>query len=587
METIMINVIKNIAYSIISLLSLLFLNSQGFSNYIGIILLFLIIYLFISSTKRYRKNTTVLSIFLGILLILGKYKVYMDESTGFMLMLKLISTFLGSLILFEHIFGYIFDILDSKKIKTLKLISYRNSYIIAFIVISVSWIALLIIKYPGIVYPDTMNQILQVFGDRAFNNKNPLLHTLILKGLYDFVMLFTTDINLATFIVGLVQLIACSLMYAYVCQYIYKRTDNILFYLASLIFYAFVSYNVFYNISISKDALYAAFTVLLICMTDKLCEKCSKKYIIFYVIIGILYCLLRNNGFFSFIIVTLTVCLFNFKFNFKKLTIGVLLILILTTIIRGPFYSYVINNFNKQPENNYVSSPTKFVDSFLYVLPFQQIANVVAHDRELNEKEEWLIEEYIPLDQVKDAYNPMLVDVLFSRIADTCKASRLEIDKIEYIKLWIELFVKYPLDYLEAYVNMNKYYFYPNRYIESMYYTQIYPNDYGIEYSNNNQELVDNIENQYSAQKIIPLVSVIYCPGVVVFIVIICLYYSLLKGNKSIFISMFHLLINFLILMAFVPLNDEFRYIYPIVASLPVVIAQITVEKDYEEGTTK
>ena len=72
-----------------------------------------------------------------------------------------------------------------------------------------------------------------------------------------------------------------------------------------------------------------------------------------------------------------------------------------------------------------------------------------------------------------------------------------------------------------------------------------------------------------------------------IYIMIISLYYSLLKKNKTIFISMFHLLINFLILMAFVPLNDEFRYIYPIVASFPVIIAQITVEKEYKEGVIK
>ena len=209
------------------------------------------------------------------------------------------------------------------------------------------------------------------------------------------------------------------------------------------------------------------------------------------------------------------------------------------------------------------------------------------HERELNEKEEWLIEEYIPLDEVKEAYNPILVDELYEHIKVTCKPTRLNISKIEYFKLWVELFLKYPLDYLEAYVNMNKYYFYPNKYIENMYYTSIYPNEYGIKYIDNNEALVNKIETSYSNQKNIPLVSSLFSPGTVVFILLMGLYYCLLKKNKTTFVSMFHLLVNFLILMAFVPLNDEFRYIYPVVACLPLIITQTTSNIEYKEGNAK
>ncbi len=580
-------IIKNITYSIVSLLALLYLNSFGFNNYLGVVLLFAVLYLFFSKTNRYKKSTIALSLILSLLLLLGKYKIYIDESTGFIFMFKLISTFVGCVVLFEHLFGYIFDVLDTKEIKVLKPISYKLSFIIAFGVICISWTALLIIKYPGIIYPDTMNQILQVFGDRPFNNKNPLLHTLLLKLGYDFFSLFTNDINAKTFLVSITQLICCSLIYAYVCEYIYKRTNNIILFIGTLCFYALVSYNAFYNISISKDALYAAFTTILICSIDNLCEEPLKKNIILYVMIAILYCLFRSNGFYSFLVIVAIIFVFNFKFNFKKLLISSIVALILTITIRTPIYTYIIKNYNQQ--SNYVTntSPTRFVDSFLYVLPFQQIANVVVHDRELNEKEEWLIEEYIPLEEVKGAYNPMLVDVLFSRIVDTAKDTRLNINKIEYIKLWVELFLKYPQDYLEAYVNMNKYYFYPNRYIENMYYTTIYPNDYEIEYTNNNEKFINEVINVYSKQKDMPLLSVIYSPGVIVFMMIVSLYYCLLRKNKTTFISMFHLLINFLILMAFVPLNDEFRYIYPVVASLPVIIVQTVSTREYKEGNAK
>lgn len=578
----------NILYSALSVLSLLFLSSSKLNNYPTNIILFIVIFIFINKTHKYKKNTALLSLVLTFFLLLGKYKIYLDDSNGLMLAIKLIITPIGSYILFQHIFGYVFDILDNKKIKNITPISYKLSFIIAFLVICLSWLIILTIKYPGIIYPDTLNQIVQSFGDRPFNNKNPLLHTLLIKFIYDIVLSFATNINIATFVVGLVQLIINALIYAYICKYIYKRTNNIYFYLCSLLFYGIISYNVFYNISISKDAMYAVFTALFVCMIDNLCLEPSNKNIILFIITSILYSLLRNNGFYTLIVVVMIMVVLCKKFNFKKLTITTIATLVLVGIIRGPIYNSTLSTLNGNYKgDSYTPSATAFRDSFITVVPFQQIANVVVHERELNEKEEWLIEEYIPLNEVKDAYNPILVDTLYSYILNTAKPSRLDINKIEYLKLWVELFLKYPLDYLEAYVNMNKYYFYPNKYVENMYYTSIYPNEYGIEYTNNNNKLVNKIETIYNEQRDIPLVSFVFSPGTIVFILMIGLYYCLLKKNKTTFISMFHLLVNFLILMAFVPLNDEFRYIYPVVACLPLIITQTISNVEYKEGDAK
>lgn len=582
------NMIITCLKALLSVYALYFLNSLDFSNYFLLALTTIIFYIFFKNTHKYKKNTVLLSLVLTFFLLLGKYKIYLDDSNGFMLAMKLFITPIGSYIMFQHIFGFVFDVLDNKKIKNITPISYKLSFIIAFLVICLSWLVVLIIKYPGIIYPDTLNQIIQSFGDRLFNNKNPLFHTLLIKTFYDISLSFTNNINVATFIVSLVQLVFCSCIYAYVCKYIYKRTNNIYFYIATLLFYGFISYNVFYNISISKDAMYAVFTALFVCMIDKLCNEPSNKSIILFVITGILYSLLRNNGFYSLTVVAFVIIVLCIKFNFKKLTITILVTLILTGVIRGPIYNAILTNLNKDYKGDfYVPSAAAFHDSFITVVPFQQIANVVVHERELNEKEEWLIEEYIPLNEVKEAYNPILVDELYEYIKDTCKPTRLNIPKIEYFKLWVELFLKYPLDYLEAYVNMNKYYFYPNKYIENMYYTSIYPNEYGIKYIDNNETLINKIETSYSNQKNVPLVSSAFSPGTVVFILLIGLYYCLLKKNKTTFVSMFHLLVNFLILMAFVPLNDEFRYIYPVVACLPLIITQTTSNIEYKEGNAK
>ena len=283
------NMIITCLKALLSVSALYFLNSLDFSNYFLLALIAFIFYIFFKNTCKYKKNTVFLSLVLTFFLMLGKYKIYLDDSNGLMLAIKLIITPIGSYVLFQHIFGYVFDILDNKKIKNITPISYKLSFVIAFLVICLSWLVVLIIKYPGIIYPDTLNQIIQSFGDRLFNNKNPLFHTLLIKTFYNISLFFTNNINVATFIVSLAQLVFCSCIYAYVCKYIYKRTNNIYFYIATLLFYGFISYNVFYNISISKDAMYAVFTALFVCMIDKLCNEPSNKSIILFVINGILY----------------------------------------------------------------------------------------------------------------------------------------------------------------------------------------------------------------------------------------------------------------------------------------------------------
>ena len=50
------------------------------------------------------------------------------------------------------------------------------------------------------------------------------------------------------------------------------------------------------------------------------------------------------------------------------------------------------------------------------------------------------------------------------------------------------------------------------------------------------------------------------------------------KKNYTSLLSLLPLLGNFLILMACVPINDEFRYMYPIVVCLPYYVMQFLVK---------
>lgn len=531
---------------------------------------------FLKSNIKTSGYTIVLSVILSFFIILGKYLVYSEESSGLELVLKIVLTPIGTHVFFNRFFALIFDLIDAIKTEPVN-ISWRKLLLIGFLIIFACCLPLCIAEYPGIYTPDTITQISQARGLFPYNNMNPLLHTFFLKVVYDFFLLFIKDISLCSFFVGLVQTIINSLIFSYVSVYVYRKTNSKLLYILTILFFSLLSFNVFYSITISKDSAYAAFTALFIISIDEFCHNQSKANTIKFVLIGIIYSLLRSNGYYSLVIVLLVLFVLVIK---KAVSKKVLIILIatfmLSTAIMFPGYSYIINS-NKPVTSNSsnVSTGYKFRGNFLYVMPFQQVANVVTHERELNEKEQWLIEEYMPLDKVAEVYNPMLVDPLFDYITNHFKPTRGDISNLEYIKLWIELLLKYPQDYLEAYVNMTKYYFYPSRYV-NMYYIGIYNNQLGIKESQVvSKEYKTAIENLYNMQKDIPFIGSILTPGVSAFAMFITIFYCLSRKKYISFFCMIPLLANFLILMAFVPINDEFRYIYPIVVCLPIIVSHL------------
>lgn len=573
------NKVKPYLLAFLVSISFCYLLSIPISNFFIFLSIYVFALCFFMNTKH-RTNIYIitLSIILSFFIILGRYLVYVDESKGTELILKILLTPIGTYVFFNRFFTLLFDYIDNAKLEVAPF-SYEKLFVIGFLIIFICYLPLCIVEYPGIYTPDSITQISQARGLFEFNNMNPLLHTFFLKIVYDFFTLFIKDINLCSFCVGLVQTIINSMIFSYVSLYVYKKTNNRLLYVLTIIFFSLFSFNAFYSITISKDSAYAAFTALFIIRLDELCHNLNKKNTIMFVVTGVVYSLLRSNGYYSLVIVFLVLLVLVIKnIISKKILIISIITFILSTIIMFPGYSLIINS-NKKPVSSVITSNAKtgykFRGNFLYVMPFQQVANVVVHGRELNEKEQWLIEEYMPLDKVADVYNPILVDPLFDYITNHFKPTRGDISNFEYVKLWIELLLKYPQDYIEAYVNMTKYYFYPARYV-NMYYTGIYKNQLGIKESSViPRDYKISIENIYGAQKNIPFVGSILSPGVTVFVLIVTIFYCLSRKKYITFYCMMPLLANFLILMAFVPINDEFRYIYPIVVCLPIIISHL------------
>ena len=593
--------------TVLSSMAFCYLNSIRPDNIIVFGTCFLALLLFKTRYKeKCSASIAVLSIILSLLLLLGKYLVYLDESTGFALWLKIVITPLGAFLFFCDFFSVLFAKAENIRVSEKRTIGFVPVFVISFVVILAAWIPAWLAEYPGIFSPDTIAQLNQVEGLRAFDNFNPLLHTLMVAACRALASVFTKDINVIYFVVGLIQMVILALIYAYSNAYIYRRTGKISLLILSLIFYTLISYNVFYSISVSKDSMYAAFALLLVIAVDRYGNEPTLKNAVILIVCGIIYGLLRKNGFYSLLFTFVVLVFLWLKRDFRKTVTVFATMLILITVIERPVYSTALSVLNKnvitaqsnatlmledesmatdaysisfRRGENTKTNEVHFRGNFLYVMFFQQVANVVCHDRKLTAEEEHMIEEMIPISVIKKTYNPMLVDELFNMAAAYATEEAERFGFFGYFRLWAGLLFRYPLDYLEAYVNMTKYYFYPNRFVNT-YYIGVHTNEFGLSSANLlSPEYKSGVERFYSRnQNSLPLVSSLYCAGTFTFILLATIFFTMRKKNYTFLLSLLPLLGNFLILMACVPINDEFRYMYPIVVCLPYYVMQFLVK---------
>ena len=176
--------------ALLSAMSFCFLNSiQSGIPYISKVFVYIsvffgMLFVFFRFEGKRDKYTVILSLVLSFLLLLGKYLVFADESNHTEFWLKMLITPIGSFLFFDRFFPFLFQWLDDYKRKDgLHRVKSKLLFLISFLFVLAAWIPAWIAEYPGIITPDTLNQLNQIHGIYPFTNANPFIHTMIINGL--------------------------------------------------------------------------------------------------------------------------------------------------------------------------------------------------------------------------------------------------------------------------------------------------------------------------------------------------------------------------------------------------------------------
>lgn len=428
-------------------------------------------------------------------------------------------------------------------------------YFPVLLILLLCWLPCFLSYYPGIASYDIYEQTEQAIGISQYSLRQPPLHTflwqLCLK-IQEFsgieaLLLLSTISNV---------FLAASL--AKLTVSIYERFNSTLFAVVSLIFFALVP-----NVQImaevaAKDSFLAASIALLF---SEIITKKRKPVLCIY---GLLCCLLRNNFIYAYVLSAFVFILLNIK---QVKGISYFIVSFAITVL----LYFLINNF-LYPKLNIQDVGSREA----LCVPMQQIAyTVIKEDDNLSEEEKEQIDIYMPYSSIEELYNPRLADPI--KTAFEVKSYQAK----DFIKLWVTLFAKYPIDYIDAFLTLNLPYWYPasdtidcfsqREYIETgidgcgSLHQVTRESKIPFLYSNYYEKAAD-----YSLFRNIPIIERIFSISIPLWLILFCLFLKSVFPDKD---SVLILLISLLFIITFLagPVSN-FRYVFPIFCLYPLYI---------------
>lgn len=412
--------------------------------------------------------------------------------------------------------------------------------------------------YPGIVTVDSVSTIKQVMHDSSYNNTMPFWHTLTVQLFVSPMMALTGDINAAVACFHVAQILFMAACFAYVIMTLYQSGVPVWFLAAVYAVYTFQPHNIVYAVTLWKDIPFSGAAVLFLTSLYRLLKDMGKSrtgnYIV--LVLGALgLSLWRTNGWYAFL-VTFLIMLFLLRKHKKTLLVLMAVVLIFCWLLLNPVLSLL------------GVKETNLVEAF--GVPMQQVARVITEGRELTGEEIHLLEEIFWLDKVPEMYNPLTVDPIKFETFRYDQVPYIQANAGAYLNLYLKLGLRYPGDYLKAWVDETKGYW-NGGYFFWIYTKEMDSNPYGIANtvdSNTIQKLFAAAFRYLEKPAFLqPLVSI----GLHVWALVTCTLINALKKRQE-----FLLGIPLLVLVAGLwlgtPVYSEFRYAYPVILSMPLIL---------------
>ena len=561
--------IFNIMQFVLILICLYLLDMISFNN-ISLFLMITLLIIFFKYTKNYElnKSITIFSMLFSLMISLGSINT-IGNNNYFYFIIKLF----GFFFLFNRILYLISKInisIQYDKDKKNK-VSKKKFIIISMIIGFLFFLPYFFKFFPGIITPDSHGQILQAYGINNYSNHHPWIHTLMIKLFFSIGFLVTKKEIVGIALYTLYQMIVLCFIYSYTLYFLYKNNIKKWILLALWMFFFLNPFNAIYSVTIWKDILFSGMVLLFTTFIfDKVNKKWNIKESLSFILLSVLICLLRSNGFIAYLIFIIVMLILHkdfFKSILKNICISLLIVLIIKIPIMRAFH---------------VTKPD-FAESIS--IPLQQMAYVIKQDGYITKSNRIELNKIFDVDSIKKQSNVMGTYVVSDSSKNNVRKNGLAYvtnNKKSFFKTWLKLGLDNKSYYIKAWVLQTSGYWYHN-YGENWVYANftLRKTSEGDLNFNGHNYLPIKISTFYD--KYLSFSKKVYhkvwSPAMSLYIVLLSLYLAIERKRNT--VAWILTIGIFLTLLIATPVSCEFRYFYSFFLCFPIfVVYSLMKEKE-------
>lgn len=514
--------------------------------------------------KKYKKDIIIISLLLSFLIVFGKIvndNLYTKDTSVFNILIKPTNILL-IIGIFNLLYVLLIDTLPKLINFEIKKENQENNkglkvFLISFIIILLFWIPYFLTFFPGLLSSDALGQLGWILNDfKGISDHHPVAHTLYVSIPYNIGYMIFGKISAGVACFSIFQMIIMSAIFSYLVYFLYKRNINKYILLVVVSFYALLPVHAFYSITMWKDVIFGGLILLLTIETIKLLEKRNElkaKDLTIFVIESILCNAFRNNSIYMYYLFAIaTIIIFRKKI---KIILPALLIVFSTYyIIKFPVLNYF--NITRSSSSEYIA------------MPLQQIGRMAYKGVEFTKEEKELIDKIMPLEKLKEAYNPVTSDGI--KFNKAYNRKEFDNNKEKYFNLWLNLVIKHPSVALESYAVSTLGYWYPGVNFWAVY-DGIDINDYGLETNSKAPKVINYLVNKMDS-KDIPVLNMEWSIGLIFWTILLFGYIAIKRNKRILLYSFLPIMGIWLTMMIASPVYSEYRYVYCAFTTLPLLI---------------
>lgn len=269
----------------------------------------------------------------------------------------------------------------------------RRAWGLYFVAMLALWLPVFLAYGPLRISADSYNVIQQALGNYPLTDSHPILYTLTMR-LFLWPAQALGNITVGAYLFGFAQMAFLAAVLSYSLYWLRRQGAPVLFTLVALLYFTLSPVFAINGFTAWKDIPFNAVLLLFSLYLYQVAESwgellLQKGGMVRFLALALAACFLRGNGFYIVLAAMVAIAVL-YRRHWKRWLVWFVPFLLAVQIILGPVYA--------------AFGVTRLGGVESAALPLQQVARAVKNGAPLTEEQTDIIESFIPVQAMKDAY---------------------------------------------------------------------------------------------------------------------------------------------------------------------------------------